>query len=249
MRRSVLAGLFACIVLAAVSNSTVSAEAQNTSIADQLQGSVSSAEALMPINLVTEEESMEAPVEAPVEPKVHEVAENENLSTIAEQYETTWVRIFNKNIQISHPDNIAAGDKVTIPEPAEELAERLLPEPPAVPAPAQTRQPALSTRFARGTSAGNTYTAGYCTSYTKDRRPDLPNNLGNANTWVSRAASQGIATGSTPRAGAIGQQGNHVVYIEGVNGDGTVNVSEMNYRDLYVISRRTVPASYFRYIY
>jgi peptidoglycan DL-endopeptidase CwlO len=77
----------------------------------------------------------------------------------------------------------------------------------------------------------------------------LPNNLGNANTWVARAAAQGIPTGSAPRVGAIGQQGMHVVYVESVNGDGTVTVSEMNFRGRYVISSRTVPASTFRYIY
>jgi surface antigen len=80
-------------------------------------------------------------------------------------------------------------------------------------------------------------------------RPDLPNNLGNANTWVSRAAAQGLATGSAPRVGAVGQQGMHVVYVEAVNGDGTVTISEMNHAGLYVRTVRTVPASTFMYIY
>lgn len=76
-------------------------------------------------------------------------------------------------------------------------------------------------------SAGNTYDRGYCTWWAKHKRPDLPNNLGNAITWVSRAAAQGIPTGSTPRVGAIGQSGNHVVYVEKVDGD-QIYLSAMN---------------------
>jgi surface antigen len=97
--------------------------------------------------------------------------------------------------------------------------------------------------------AGNSYTAGNCTWYAKSRRPDLPNNLGNAISWVSSARSQGLQTGSKPKVGAIGQQGNHVVYIEKINRDGSVLISEMNWEGLGVVSKRTVPASSFTYIY
>lgn len=102
-------------------------------------------------------------------------------------------------------------------------------------------------------SAGNTYTAGNCTWYAKSRRPDLPNNLGNAKTWYSRAAAQGFSVGSAPKKGAIGVSFGgyygHVVYVEGVNPDGTVTISDMNYRGLYSITTRTVNASQFSYIY
>lgn len=95
---------------------------------------------------------------------------------------------------------------------------------------------------------GNLYTPGNCTWYAKSRRPDLPNNLGNANTWVYRAAEQGIPTGDTPRPGAIGQQGMHVVYVESVNGD-EMHISEMNYEGLYVIDERTIPWGGWSFIY
>jgi surface antigen len=98
-------------------------------------------------------------------------------------------------------------------------------------------------------SAGNTYYRGYCTWYAKSKRPDIPNSLGNANTWYIRAKALGLPTGTEPKAGAIGQQGMHVVYIEKVNKDGTVTISEMNYKGYGIVSFRTVPASYFRYIY
>ena len=55
---------------------------------------------------------------------------------------------------------------------------------------------------------------------------------GNANEWPSTAARHGIPSGSTPKAGAaavmnIGYYG-HVMYVESVNGDGTITVSDYN---------------------
>lgn len=98
-------------------------------------------------------------------------------------------------------------------------------------------------------SRSNTYYSGYCTWYAKSMRPDLPNSLGNANTWLTRAQNLGLATGTEARAGAIGQQGNHVVFVEKVNSDSTITISEMNYRGFGVVSKRTVPANIFQYIY
>jgi surface antigen len=104
------------------------------------------------------------------------------------------------------------------------------------------------------TDPSNNYVWGQCTWYAKDRRPDLPNNLGNANTWYSQAAAEGIAVGSEPKAGAVGAttEGGygHVVYVESVNDDGTVNISEMNYAGgVGVVHARSTPASEFTYIY
>ena len=112
-------------------------------------------------------------------------------------------------------------------------------------------RPTLSyARIPLGNSSGNLYDRGWCTWYAKNRRPDLPNNLGNAITWVSRAKAQGIPTGSSPRAGAIGQRGNHVVYIERVNPDGSVYYSDMNgIAGFNNVGYATVSASTFTYIY
>lgn len=108
----------------------------------------------------------------------------------------------------------------------------------------------VSAAVSMGSVAGNGYAPGYCTWYAKNKRPDLPNNLGNANTWYSNAAAMGLPVGTTPRVGAIGQAVGqmHVVYVEAVNGD-TVTISEMNYGGLYRMNTRTVPASNFVYIY
>lgn len=196
-------------------------------------------------------------VPATVIPQTHAVLPGESLSTIALKYQTTWTRLFDKNASVADPNIINVNDQLVIPTADEPLVARELPAivpPPQVAPPAAVRKAsksaAVSTQTSgRSSSAGNTYGYGYCTWYVKNRRPDLPNNLGNANTWVSRASAQGIATGSAPRVGAVGQAGMHVVYVESVNGDGTVAISEMNHVGWNVTNQRTVPASYFQYIY
>lgn len=186
------------------------------------------------------------------------VAEGDSLSNIAAKYGTTWERIFFKNTQIENPNVITPNEEIIIPSNEEELVQRELPIQNNIEVKiaqnkstqknnTQINQTASS--YPRGSSAGNTYSYGYCTWYVKNRRPDLPNNLGNADTWVARAAAQGIPTGSTPRVGAVGQAGMHVVYVEAVNGDGTVTVSEMNRAGWNVQSSRTVSAGTFMYIY
>ena len=74
--------------------------------------------------------------------------------------------------------------------------------------------------------------------------------LGNGGQWVGNAAARGYATGSTPRAGAVAEIPGHVMYVESVNGNGTINISEMNYNGgLGVVNYRTISAASARYIY
>lgn len=107
--------------------------------------------------------------------------------------------------------------------------------------------------YERPAIPGNDYDAGNCTWYVKSKRPDLPNNLGNANTWGINAQAWGWDYSSTPRVGsvavdeAIGDYG-HVAIVENVSGD-SVTISEMNWNGLGVVSTRTVPASMYKYIY
>lgn len=129
---------------------------------------------------------------------------------------------------------------------------RCLPKPRASTSAQSTTNASSTTKPVRGpvrSSQGNTYEYHSCTWYAKSRRPDLPNNLGNAYSWVASAAAQGIPTGSVPRAGAIGQQGGHVVYVERVNNDGTIYLSERNFDWNGSFRYRTAPASNFIYIY
>jgi len=190
----------------------------------------------------------------PPKPVEHIVQPGESLSTIGARYQITWKRLYDKNTAVANPDVINVNERLVIPTAEEVLPERDVPVAIPAAAPQSTyvtaavAKPKAAT-YTAGSSAGNTYSRGYCTWYAKNRRPDLPNNLGNAITWTSRAAAQGLATGTTPRVGAIGQSGNHVVFVESVNGDGTITVSEMNWKGLGIISSRTASASGFSYIY
>lgn len=182
------------------------------------------------------------------EPVIYIVVSGDNLTKIGTTYNVEWQRLWAKNLELKHPDLIHVGDKITIPEPSEQLSREI---------PAQVSLPAKTPGVVAAApvyDGSNTYDYGYCTWYVKNRRgASLPNGLGNANTWYSRAAGMGMAVGSTPRAGAVGTTTRgglgHVVYVESVNADGTINISEMNYEGFGIKSYRTTSAGEFVYIY
>ncbi len=76
-----------------------------------------------------------------------------------------------------------------------------------------------------------------CVSYTAYKvgayTNKYPRYWGNANQWPGSARAAGYSTGSTPRVNSVGVISagayGHVVWIEAVNGDGTVDVSQYNY--------------------
>ena len=185
------------------------------------------------------------------------VQEGDYLEKLALEHGTTWNRLWNKNGFITNPDLIFPGDKVMIPSPDEVLPERALPTPAAQPAPlAQALAPQSSTSEAfsaplRASGGPNGYSYGYCTWYVKNLRPDIGGYWGDGYEWLGSAQAAGYATGNEPRAGAIGvaKSYNHVVYVDSVNGDGSVNILEMNYVNWNVASSRTASASEFVYIY
>lgn len=76
---------------------------------------------------------------------------------------------------------------------------------------------------------------------------------GNANQWPSTAARHGIPSGSTPKVGSaavmnIGYYG-HVMYVESVNGDGTITVSDYNFAWDGLYRYYTRSASGLTYVY
>lgn len=187
----------------------------------------------------------EPPKPAPV---IYSVVEGDNLTKIGTAYNVEWQRLWAKNTALTHPDLIHVGDQITIPEPSE-LLQRDLPA--VVALPAVTPGVVAAKPVYDGS---NTYDYGYCTWYVKNRRgASIPNSLGNANTWYSRAAGLGMAVGSTPRAGAVGTTTRgalgHVVYVESVNADGSANISEMNAPVFGGVTYRTASPSEFLYIY
>lgn len=192
----------------------------------------------------------------------------DTLTSIAEAHGTTYVQLYNANPGLANPDAIDVGNEIRIPTASEQLpdrysefaAQQAAAQAAAAPAPAaaaanytpvysQTYTPGAQAVYATD-SAGNTYFKGYCTWYVKERRPDLPNRLGNGGQWVASAAAQGYATGSTPRVGAVAETSGHVAYVEAVNGDGTITISDMNGAAGFGnVGSRNVPASQYNYIY
>ena len=163
------------------------------------------------------------------------VKAGDTLTSIAKKYKTTYVRLFNANKKILNPDLIDVGDKVRIPKKKEKLPNRMAEVAATTPAATSSsysyQAPVASSAtyaYATGSSSGNTYYRGYCTWYAKEKRPDLPNMLGNGGQWTANAAARGYATGRTARAGAIAETPGHVMYVEKVYGDGTMLISEMN---------------------
>jgi surface antigen len=185
-----------------------------------------------------------------------DIKEGDTLTSIADAHNSTYVRIFDANDFITNPDIINVGDKVRIPTADEQLPDRMAAAT-AVSVSATVAQPTVGKYYSnvpsRGyyvDSAGNTYYNGYCTWYAKNRRPDLPNMLGNGGQWVANAAARGYATGSAPRAGAIAEIPGHVAYVESVNPDGTMVISEMNGPAGFgKTDTRTVASSGYKYIY
>lgn len=103
------------------------------------------------------------------------------------------------------------------------------------------------------------YTAYRVGAYMGGKPSDFPRYWGNANMWPSSARKAGFQTGSTPRVNSVGVisagQYGHVVWVEAVNSDGTVDISQYNYYNAggsgwgHYSKMRVSAATYDTYIY
>ncbi|MDU6093184.1 MAG: CHAP domain-containing protein, partial [Staphylococcus lugdunensis] len=70
---------------------------------------------------------------------------------------------------------------------------------------------------------------------------------GDARNWAGQASSAGFKVDHSPKEGSIMQTTNgpygHVAYVERVNKDGSIFISEMNWIAPYIVSTRTISAS------
>ncbi len=110
---------------------------------------------------------------------------------------------------------------------------------------------------------GNGYSYGYCTWWVAERRAQIgkpiPRNLGNAVSWVVTAKSFGMEVSSKPRAGAVLWHKNsryiagglgHVGFVESINPDGSITISDMNYPVWNVVSNRRIsPNEFDQYLF
>ncbi|MBQ6486318.1 LysM peptidoglycan-binding domain-containing protein [Candidatus Saccharibacteria bacterium] len=160
---------------------------------------------------------------------VYTVKNGETVNTIAQKYKSSIEDIVAAN-SLELDSNLVGGMKILIPNGELPDYER-----PDYVAPATRRGGGggVSYSYRAQYSAGNRYAYGWCTWYAWSRRPDLPGNMGNARSWANNARNAGFPVDKSPRAGDVFQTGSgyygHVGYVESVNGDGTITVSDMNY--------------------
>jgi surface antigen len=167
---------------------------------------------------------------SPVNGIVYQVKAGDTADALASKYHS------NVDLLIAMNDaeigGLPVGQYIIIPggSPATVTTARLTP--------ANT---ALSGGFAWGGYAAvygsNGYDYGYCTWWAANRRAQvgrpIPSNLGNASTWKVLAQRAGFGVGNAPAAGAViwtppRDYYGHVGFVEAVNADGSVTVSEMN---------------------
>ncbi len=187
---------------------------------------------------------------------VYTVKGGETVDSIATRYGSSKEEIIALNdLEVS---GVSEGMKILIKDGSLPEVERPEYEPPK---PAQTRR-----SYNTGTGNNYTYTylgntsertnaacnralgAGQCTTWAWAKRPDLaPYTKANAKYWASMASAAGFAVNRVPSAGAVFQTASgwygHVGYVESVNSDGSINVSERNYSGCYGVLYSTIPAS------
>jgi surface antigen/LysM repeat protein len=181
---------------------------------------------------------------SPVNGILYTVKAGDTPDTLASRY------FANKDLLIAFNDaeltgNFKVGDMIVIPDGVQ----------PSAPAPA--RRAAVGYGFSFGSAAvygSNGYDYGWCTWHAANRRMQIgrpiPANLGNAISWLSVARRAGLPTGGTPAAGAVLYHKNigglgHVAFVEKMNDDGSMLVSDMNYPTWGRVTYRTVPPSEF----
>lgn len=190
---------------------------------------------------------------SPVNGIIYQVKSGDTADSVATKYKA------NKELLIAMNDaevgGLPVGEYIIIPGGS----------PPAAASSVNTLVGATTSGgFAWGSGAvygSNGYDYGYCTWYAANRRAQIgrpiPSNLGNASTWKVLAQRAGFSVGNEPAAGAIiwtppRDYYGHVGFVESVNADGSVNVSEMNVAGWGVVSRKTLTAAQaagYSYIY
>lgn len=169
------------------------------------------------------------------------VRKGDTITKVSKHFRVPVGRVLCANRHIDNPDLILPSERLKIPHKKDKLKcakiKTLLPI-------SRVKPPTSTGGFSVAPSGW--YPVGQCTWYVWTRRP--VGMWGNASDWLANAQRDGVATGSVPRAGAVGWTSGHVVYVESVHGN-TVTISEANYD--YAGSIRTIdmPASNYQYIY
>lgn len=179
----------------------------------------------------------------PVSGVLHTVKASETAEILASMYQSNAEQItaFN-DLELN---GLKPGAQIIIPNGVKNASG-------SSPSTSGTRSSAFSWGGNSVVFAGNRYAYGYCTYYAFNKRAaigrPIGSNWGNATSWASLARASGFTVNKTPAAGAIIQNSGgwngygHVGFVERVNPDGSLFVSDMNYVGWNKISTRTVSA-------
>lgn len=182
---------------------------------------------------------------------VYTVKAGETAESIASKYGSSAEEIIALNdLEIS---GITEGAKIFIKDGSLPETERPEYVAPVIARRATTTSYTYTYTYMGDTSSRSNATcnramgAGQCTSWGWLKRPDLGFIKANANRWDDMARAAGLLVNHTPAAGAIFQSDSgwygHVGYVESVNADGSINVSERNYSGCYGVLYSTIQAS------
>lgn len=182
----------------------------------------------------------------PVNGIVYQVKDGDTVDSLAERYSADKQKLIQMND--AELSGLSVGEHIIIPDGVQPV-----------------RRPAYTSAYYGYRplvyGAYNGYDYGWCTWHVANRRQEigrpLPSNLGNAITWYALAQRGGLATGTTPQAGAVLWHANlgglgHVAFVESINEDGSIQVSDMNYPYWGRVTTRTVTPGEFgnyRFIY
>ena len=170
----------------------------------------------------------------------HTVQSGETLNIIANRYGVSVDQLMSANNLNGHL--IFPNQTLTIPGQGQRVGEQG-----GTPSPTKTTQNQSPTP-----NHANLYDWGQCTWHVFNRRAEVGQPIStywwNAENWANNAANDGHTVNNTPAAGSIlhtyaGPVG-HVAFVERVNPDGSVLISEMNYNTPPgTVDYRTIPAS------
>lgn len=176
---------------------------------------------------------------------VYTVKSGDTIETIAGKYGSNAAEIIALNdLEVS---GLSEGMEILIKDGSLPVTER-----PEYVAPVVTRTTYAYTYLGNASSrtdlmCNRSLGAGQCTTWGWLKRPDLSFIKANASQWDDIARNAGLLVDRTPAAGAIFQTDSgwygHVGYVESVNADGSINVSERNYAGCYGVLFSTIPAS------
>ena len=180
----------------------------------------------------------------PIDGIVYTVQSDDTPEGLAERFSSDEELIVRFND--AEIDGLQAGERIVIPD-GQLRAQR---------ATASTSYYGFGTATARY-GRHNGYVFGYCTWHVANRRAEagrpIPNNLGHARTWAPNAQRFGMTVTENPEQGSVLWHKDtsiawglgHVGYVEQINNDGSIVVSDMNYPRWNAVSHRTIEPSEF----